>query len=189
LRHVEQPRRLGTAPHGPHRRARLPVARRFAHPHLLDRRASRAQTWWKAATRDRLDAPGELAGLTDSGSLNLSAGDDGQPGAEAGTVVIDGELYVRAYRRAQSGWYRAAREHGHGRIRVGAVARDVLLQIPDEIGPADAIDAAYQAKYGNTSAIATTPQARDPRAPASWPGHARMLAASRVSVGQWARSG
>jgi hypothetical protein len=103
--------------------------------------------------------PGELAVLTDSGSLNLSAG-DGQPGVEIGMVVAGGELYVRAYRGTQSGWYRAARERGHGRIRVGAVARDVLLQIPAEIEPADAIDAAYQAKYGNTSAIATTPQAR-----------------------------
>jgi hypothetical protein len=73
--------------------------------------------------------PGELAVLTDSGSLSLSAGDDGQPGVETGMVVVGGELYVRAYRGAQS-------------------------------GPADAIDAAYQAKYGNISAVATTPQAR-----------------------------
>jgi GNAT superfamily N-acetyltransferase len=36
--------------------------------------------------------PGELAVLTDSGSLNLSAGDDGQPGAEIGMVVVGGEL-------------------------------------------------------------------------------------------------
>jgi hypothetical protein len=104
--------------------------------------------------------PGEVAVLTDSGSLNLSAGDDSQPGVDIGMVVAGGELYVRAYRGAQSGWYRAAREHGHGRIRVGAIARDVLLQIPAEVESADAIDAAYQAKYGNTSAIATTPQAR-----------------------------
>lgn len=43
---------------------------------------------------------------------------------------------------------------------MGAAARNVPLQIPAEIEPADAIDAACQAKYGNTSAIATTPQAR-----------------------------
>jgi hypothetical protein len=51
--------------------------------------------------------PGELAVRTDSGSLNLPAGDDGQPGAKIGMVVVGGELYVRAYRGAQSGWYRA----------------------------------------------------------------------------------
>lgn len=63
--------------------------------------------------------------------------------------MAGGELYVRAYRGAQSGWYRAACERGHGRIRVGAVARDVLLQIPAEIEPADAIDAAHHPRSEN----------------------------------------
>jgi hypothetical protein len=66
---------------------------------------------------------------------------------ETGMVVAGDELHVRAYWGGQSGWYRAAREHGDERIRVGAVHRNVLLQIRAEIGPADAIDAAYQAKY------------------------------------------
>jgi hypothetical protein len=66
---------------------------------------------------------------------------------ETGMVVAGDELHVRAYRGGQSGWYRAAREHGDERIRAGAVHRNVLLQIRAEIGPADAIDAAYQAKY------------------------------------------
>ena len=35
--------------------------------------------------------PGELAVLTDSGSLNLSVGDDGQPGVEIGMVVVGGQ--------------------------------------------------------------------------------------------------
>jgi hypothetical protein len=71
-------------------------------------------------------------------------------------VLVHDELYVRAYRGPQSRWFQAARESGQGRIRVGAIARDVLL-VP-AVGPVAAIDAAYQAKYGS-SALVTSSQA------------------------------
>ncbi|MGW9030090.1 DUF2255 family protein [Streptomyces sp. NPDC055722] len=75
---------------------------------------------------------------------------------EVGMVVVGGELYVRAYRGAQWGWYQASREHGRGRIRLGHVASDVLLQALDENGPHDAIDSAYQAKYPSVGGLVTS---------------------------------
>jgi hypothetical protein len=53
-------------------------------------------------------------------------------------VVVRDELYVRAYRGPQSRWFQAAQEASRGRIRVGTIARDVLLVAAP--GPADAID-------------------------------------------------
>ncbi|MBE1498660.1 hypothetical protein H4696_005760 [Amycolatopsis lexingtonensis] len=51
---------------------------------------------------------------------------------------------------AGSRWYQAAREHGHGRIRLGNVTRDVALETPvDE--PAAEIDAAYRRMYGQAA--------------------------------------
>ncbi|MFE7404305.1 DUF2255 family protein [Streptomyces sp. NPDC057557] len=104
--------------------------------------------------------PEDLTLLSETYSLVLTAGDDGHPGVEIGMVVVDGELYVRAYRRVRSRWYRAAREHGHGRIRVGAVTRDVLLETRDIELPAG-LDAAFRDKYGPVSdALVASPEAR-----------------------------
>jgi len=104
-------------------------------------------------------APDELAVLVRAGSLRLTAGDEPGPvEVELGMVIVSGELYVRAYRGPESRWFRAAQGTGRGRIRAGAIARDVLL-IPAP-GPADAIDAAYHAKYGSSSALTASPQAR-----------------------------
>ncbi|WP_439376762.1 DUF2255 family protein [Amycolatopsis lexingtonensis] len=92
--------------------------------------------------------PEDLALLTGAESLVLTAGSEG--GVELGMVLVRGELYVRAYRGAGSRWYRAAREHGHGRIRLGNVTRDVVLETP--VGePAAEIDAAYRRKYGQAA--------------------------------------
>jgi hypothetical protein len=104
--------------------------------------------------------PEELSALSTSGSLSLSAADGGHLAVEVGMVLVGGELYVRAYRGAQSGWYQASRVHGRGRIRVGDVARDVLLQALDENGPHDAIDAAYQARYPSVGGLVTSSVAR-----------------------------
>jgi len=72
-------------------------------------------------------------------------------------VTVDGQLYVRAYRGPSSRWFRAAQDAGTGTITARTVARDVRL-IPDP-GPAGTIDDAYQAKYGNSTLVAS-PQAR-----------------------------
>ena len=101
----------------------------------------------------------ELTVLADADSLRLTAGHEPGPEVELGMVLVSDELYVRAYRGPQSRWFQAAQETGRGRIRVGAVARDVLLM--PAVGLVAAIDAAYQAKYGNrSSALIARPQAR-----------------------------
>jgi hypothetical protein len=103
--------------------------------------------------------PEDLALLTASESLVLTAGEKGYPSVEIGMVLVRGELYVRAYRGVRSRWYQAAQEHGHGRIRVGAVTRDVLLD-GRVLSSADDIDAAYLAKYGQAaSGIVASPTA------------------------------
>jgi hypothetical protein len=97
--------------------------------------------------------------IASAGSLRLTAGHEPGPEVELGMVVVRDELYVRAYRGPQSRWFRTARETGRGRIRVGTIARGVLLAAAP--GPADAIDAAYRGKYGSSSStIVASPQAR-----------------------------
>ncbi|MFE7392750.1 DUF2255 family protein [Streptomyces sp. NPDC057582] len=103
--------------------------------------------------------PEELALLTGSESLVLTAGDDGHPGVEIGMVLVRGELYVRAYRGGRSRWYQAAQKHSHGQIRVGTVTRDVLLETRGT-RPASEIDAAYRNKYGQAAGpLAASPAA------------------------------
>lgn len=119
--------------------------------------------------------PEELALLAGTESLVLTAGDDGQDGrdgedggdgddrVEIGMVLVHGELYVRAHRGTPSRWYQAARKHGHGRIRVGDVTRDVLLETLEtcDTGLAAEIDAAYRNKYGPMAdTFVTSPAAR-----------------------------
>jgi hypothetical protein len=98
--------------------------------------------------------------LSETYSLALTAGDGDLPGVELGMVVVDGELYVRAYRGVRSRWYRAAREHGHGRIQVGGVGRDVLLETRGLELPAG-IEAAFRGKYGQPAeALVASDEAR-----------------------------
>jgi hypothetical protein len=99
----------------------------------------------------------ELTALADGSSLRLTAGDGPGPEVELGMVLVQGELYVRAYRGPESRWFQSAQETGRGHVRAGAIARDVLL-VPAH-GPADAIDAAYRAKYGNSGTLVASPQA------------------------------
>ncbi|MGW0515506.1 DUF2255 family protein [Streptomyces olivaceoviridis] len=98
--------------------------------------------------------------LAETYALTLTAGDDGHDGVEIGMVVVDGELYVRAYRGVRSRWYQAARDRGHGRIQVAGVTRDVLLHTRD-LDLAAGLDAAFRAKYGPLAdALVASPQAR-----------------------------
>ncbi|MFF4353648.1 DUF2255 family protein [Streptomyces sp. NPDC001530] len=102
----------------------------------------------------------DLALLSETYSLVLTAGDGSHPGVEIGMVVVDGELYVRAYRGVRSRWYRAAQEHGHGRIQAGAVTRDVLLETGD-LEPSAEIEAAFRGKYGRPAdALVASAEAR-----------------------------
>jgi hypothetical protein len=102
----------------------------------------------------------DLALLTRSESLVLTAGNNAHPGVEIGMVLVRGQVYVRAYRGIRSRWYQAAQNHSHGQIRVGAVTRDVLLETHDTM-PASEIDAAYRKKYGPAAgALTASPAAR-----------------------------
>ncbi|MGW5652657.1 DUF2255 family protein [Streptomyces humi] len=104
--------------------------------------------------------PEEQTRLTETHSLVLTAGAGEHPGVEIGMALVDGRLYVRAYRGVGSRWYRAAREHGRGRIRLGSETRDVLLTT-EGLRPPAGLDAAFRDKYGPVAdALVAVPEAR-----------------------------
>jgi hypothetical protein len=62
-------------------------------------------------------------------------------------VVRDGDdLYVRSVNGRRSSWFRGAQSRHEARIHAGGVEKDVELVETDNEG--DAVDAAYEAKYG-----------------------------------------
>lgn len=80
------------------------------------------------------------------------------------SVVVDGELYVRAYYGKKSRWYTAAMREGAGKIEAAGMTIKVKFEsVTGDIN--SKIDEAYKAKYagspylnhmiGNTSKEAT----------------------------------
>lgn len=73
------------------------------------------------------------------------------------------ELYVRSVNGPDAAWYRATRGRHEGRIRAGAVERDVMF-IDADHAVNDRVDAAYRTKYRRYAAnivdSIVTPQAR-----------------------------
>lgn len=64
-------------------------------------------------------------------------------------VVVDGELYVRAYNGVYSQWYNAAIIQKAGRIIAAGMTKEVNFEpVQGEINKA--IDEAYKNKYGNS---------------------------------------
>ena len=64
-------------------------------------------------------------------------------------VVVDGELYVRAYNGENSRWYQAALRQNAARINAAGVSKEVRFErIAGGIN--DRIDDAYRAKYGGS---------------------------------------
>lgn len=66
-------------------------------------------------------------------------------------VVVDGELYVRAYNGQNSRWYRAAKEQGMGQISLAGTTRDVAFK--PLTGSDDfqvRIDDAYHTRYAGS---------------------------------------
>ena len=62
------------------------------------------------------------------------------------SVVVDGELYARAYNGQGSRWYQAALRQKAGRITVAGITKEVSFERVD--GPVnDRVDDAYRAKY------------------------------------------
>ncbi len=62
------------------------------------------------------------------------------------SVVVDGDLYVRAYNGKNSRWYQAALRQKAGRITAAGMTKEVSFH-PIEGDINDRIDAAYRAKY------------------------------------------
>ncbi len=65
------------------------------------------------------------------------------------SVVVDGDLYVRAYNGQASRWYRAALRQRGGRIRVAGMTRDVSFE-PAADALNDRVDDAFGLKYRNS---------------------------------------
>jgi hypothetical protein len=66
------------------------------------------------------------------------------------SVALDDALYVRGYNGQSSTWYQAAVRQKAGRIIAAGITKEVTFEPVD--GPInDQIDAAYRAKYGNSS--------------------------------------
>jgi hypothetical protein len=68
-------------------------------------------------------------------------------------LVVDGNVYVRAANGPDSRWYQAAMSQKAGRIRVAGTSYEVTFErASDDVS--DAIDAAYEAKYPGSDAVA-----------------------------------
>lgn len=66
------------------------------------------------------------------------------------SVVVDDNVFVRAYNGTASRWYQSARSQGAGRITAGGIEKDVSFTPIDDAELNDRIDAAYEAKYGTS---------------------------------------
>ena len=62
------------------------------------------------------------------------------------SVVVDGELYVRAYHGQRSRWYQAALRQRAGRITAAGMTKEVAFE-PVEGAINDRVDDAYRVKY------------------------------------------
>jgi hypothetical protein len=69
------------------------------------------------------------------------------------SVVVDDELYVRAYNGTSSRWHRAALRQQAGRITAAGLTREVRFE-PATGAINDRIDAAYRAKYEGSPYLA-----------------------------------
>jgi hypothetical protein len=92
----------------------------------------------------------ELRKITESDDLHISP--FREDGATYGTptwiwsVVVDGNLYVRAYNGTNSSWYQAATKQKAGRIVAAGLTKEVAFEtVERQID--DRIDDAYRAKY------------------------------------------
>jgi hypothetical protein len=68
-------------------------------------------------------------------------------------VLVDGELYVRAYNGKNSRWYKAALKQKTGRITIAGMNREVSFE-PVNGTINDRIDDAYRVKYKGSPYLA-----------------------------------
>ncbi|MGN7200427.1 DUF2255 family protein [Arthrobacter sp. SAFR-044] len=69
------------------------------------------------------------------------------------SVVVDGDLYVRAYNGVASRWHASAMSKGGGRISAGGHTLNVTFT-PAEAAVSDGVDAAYRSKYAGSPYLA-----------------------------------
>jgi hypothetical protein len=69
------------------------------------------------------------------------------------SVVVDDDLYVRAYNGTSSRWYQAALRQKAGRITAAGMTKEVAFE-PVEGAINDRIDDAYRAKYAGSPYLA-----------------------------------
>lgn len=66
------------------------------------------------------------------------------------SVVVDGDLFVRAYNGQSSRWYQAAKVQKAGRITAAGSTHKVSLQLVDDQGITPRINEAYRQKYAGS---------------------------------------
>ena len=69
------------------------------------------------------------------------------------SVVVDDDVFVRAYNGTASRWYRAAKAQGAGHVRAAGLEKAVVFEPVDDAGN-DRIDDAYRAKYAGSPYLA-----------------------------------
>lgn len=66
-------------------------------------------------------------------------------------VIVDGELYVRAYNGQKSRWYQSAKTQQAGQIQLAGETYDVIFEPVTRTTKLDeAINQAYKDKYGDS---------------------------------------
>jgi hypothetical protein len=70
------------------------------------------------------------------------------------SVVVDDELYVRAYNGTSSRWYQAALKQKAGRITAAGMSNEVSFEPVRDSAMNDRIDDAYRAKYAGSPYLA-----------------------------------
>jgi hypothetical protein len=75
------------------------------------------------------------------------------------SVVVDGDLYARAYNGTGSRWYQAALRQRAGRITAAGMTKEVAFE-PVDGTTHDRIDDAYRAKYTGSPYLAPMVGAR-----------------------------
>ena len=69
-------------------------------------------------------------------------------------VLVDGDLYVRAYNGTSSSWYKSAIRQKAGRIYAAGMVKEVSFESVADSSVNQLIDEAYQKKYSKSSYMA-----------------------------------
>ena len=101
-----------------------------------------------AWTPEQIDA----IGSTDDFHISPYRDDGTTPGTPTWiwSVVVEGNVYVRAYNGTASRWHKSALQQGTGRISAGGVDVEVSFTPVDDSQLNDRIDRAYSEKYSGS---------------------------------------